>query len=59
MNYVPVPHHPVLPHHVAPEQVKVVTPCGREEGVGPEEVAKSNWNKSHLDLKNDWFSLKE
>ena len=47
MKEVPVPHHPVLPQHVAPEQIEVVSPCGREERVRPEQVTKSYWYKGH------------
>ncbi len=40
----PVPHHPVLPHHVPSQEAEVVAPCRLEEGITPEKIAKSNGN---------------
>ena len=37
----PVPHQLVLSHHVPPQEAEVVAPSRLEEGVAPEQVAKS------------------
>ena len=53
----PVPHQLVLSHHVPPQEAEVVAPSRLEEGVAPEQVAKSDGNERHVGTMNRHFSI--